>query len=183
MAAGWRQNAEYWRQLPALSTARFLGAVFCLFASVSFIFFTVSVGQANLTSSICFSLVNGFAATLWAVTGTRRMFKAMGVVACLQAATNIWLSTVFNKGGGIPATVRYFRALRIFQCGSRCRFNHSGILAVPLLFQHRGRALLRHFDRNASCRCNPPESGTGNQHGCGSVRVLRLLLAQRRSKW
>ena len=103
MAAGWRQNAEYWRQLPALSTARFLGAVFCLFASVSFIFGTVSVGQANLTSSICFSLVNGFAATLWAVTGTRRMFKAMGVVACLQPATNIWLSTVFNKGGGIPA--------------------------------------------------------------------------------
>ena len=103
MAAGWRQNAEYWKQLPALSTARFLGAVFCLFASFSFIFGTVSFGQANLTSNICFALVNGFAATLWAVTGTRRMFKAMGAVACLQAVTNIWLWSVFNKKGGIPA--------------------------------------------------------------------------------
>jgi hypothetical protein len=103
MAAGWRQNAEYWKQLPALSTARFLGAVFCLFASFSFIFGTVSFGQANLTSNICFALVNGFAATLWAVTGTRRMFKAMGVVGCLQAAANVWLSTVFSKGGGIAA--------------------------------------------------------------------------------
>jgi hypothetical protein len=103
MAAGWRQNAEYWKQLPALSTVRFLSAVFCLFASFSFIFGTVSFGQANLTSNITFALVNGFAATLWAVTGTRRMFKAMGVVACLQAATNIWLSIVFSKGRGIPA--------------------------------------------------------------------------------
>ena len=103
MAAGWRQTAEYWKQLPALSTARFLGAVFCLFASISFIFGTVSFGQANLTSNICFALVNGFAATLWAVTGTRRMFKAMGVVGCLQAAANIWLSNVFSKGRGIPA--------------------------------------------------------------------------------
>jgi hypothetical protein len=102
MAAGWRQNAEYWRQLPALPTARFLGGVFCLFASFSFIFGTISFGQANLTSNICFALVNGAAATPWAVTSTRRMFKAMGVVACLQAATIIWLATVFRKGGGIP---------------------------------------------------------------------------------
>ena len=106
MAAGWRQNAEYWKQLPALSTARFLLGVFCLFASFSFIFGTVSFGQTNLTPGICFALVNGFAATLWAFTGTRRMFKAMGVVACLQAVANIWLSTVFSKGGGSP-TLRF----------------------------------------------------------------------------
>jgi len=103
MATGWRQNAEYWKQLPALSTARFLGAVFCLFASFSFIFGTVSFGQANLTSNIVFALVNGFAATLWAVTGTRRMFKAMGVVACLQAIANISMTTIFRKGGSFPA--------------------------------------------------------------------------------
>jgi len=103
MAAGWSQNAEYWKQLPAVSTARFLGAVFCLFASFSFIFGTVSFGQVNLTSNICFALVNGIAASLWAFTGTRRLFRAMGLVACLQAVANIWLSTVFSKGRGIPA--------------------------------------------------------------------------------
>jgi hypothetical protein len=102
MATGGRQNVEYWKQLPALSTARFLGAVFCIFASFSFIFGTVSFGQANVTSNICFALVNGFAATLWAVTGTRRMFKTMAVVACLQAVANIWLTTIFRKGGSIP---------------------------------------------------------------------------------
>src|SRR5215471_13795650 len=103
MAAGWRQNGEYWKQLPALSTARFLGAVFCLFASFSFIFGTVSFGQTNLTSNLCFALVNGFAATLWAVTGTRRMFKAMGVVAFLQAVANISMTTIFRKGASLPA--------------------------------------------------------------------------------
>lgn len=102
MATGGRQNVEYWKQLPALSTARFLGAVFSIFASFSFIFGTVSFGQANVTSNICFALVNGFAATLWAVTGTRRMFKTMAVVACLQAVANIWLTTIFRKGGSIP---------------------------------------------------------------------------------
>jgi hypothetical protein len=100
---GSRQDVEYWKQLPALSTARFLGAVFCIFASFSFIFGAVSFGQANVTSNICFALVNGFAATLWAVTGTRRMFKTMAVVACLQAVANIWLTTIFRKGGSIPA--------------------------------------------------------------------------------
>jgi len=102
MAEGWRQSAEYWKQLPALSTARFLGAVFCLFASFSFIFGTVSFGYSNLTPNICFALVNGLASTLWAFTLTRRMFRAMVVVACLQAAANIWLSTLFNKGRVIP---------------------------------------------------------------------------------
>ena len=103
MATGGRLNVEYWKQLPALSTARFLGAVFSIFASFSFIFGTVSFGQANATSNICFALVNGFAATLWAVTGTRRMFKTMAVVACLQAVANIWLTTIFRKGGSIAA--------------------------------------------------------------------------------
>ena len=103
MAAGWRQNAEYWKQLPPLSTARFLGAVFCLIASFSFIWGTVPFGRANLTPNICFALVNGFAATLWVVTGTRRMFNAMGIVGCLQAAANIWLVTVFSKGRSIHA--------------------------------------------------------------------------------
>ena len=64
MATGGRQSVEYWKQLPALPTARFLGAVFCIFASFSFIFGTVSFGQANVTSNICFAVVNGFAATL-----------------------------------------------------------------------------------------------------------------------
>src|SRR5579875_2389390 len=101
MAAIWRQNAEYWKQLSALSTARFLAAVFCLIASFSFIWGTVF--GANLTSNICFALVNGFAATLWVVTGTRRMFNAMGIIGCLQAAANIWLVTVFSKGRSIHA--------------------------------------------------------------------------------
>jgi hypothetical protein len=103
MAAGWQQNAEYWKQLPGLSTARFLAAVFCLFASFSFIFGTVSFGQTNLTSNIAFALVNGFAATQWAITGTRRMFKTMAVVACLQAVANISMTAIFRKGGGFPA--------------------------------------------------------------------------------
>lgn len=98
MVSRWRQNAEYWKQLPAFSNARFLGAVFCLVASFSFIW-----GRDNLTSNICFALVNGFAATLWVVTGTRRMFNTMGIVGCLQAAANIWLVTVFSKGRSIPA--------------------------------------------------------------------------------
>ncbi len=101
MAAIWRQNAEYWKQLPALSTARFLAAVFCLIASFSFIWGTVF--GANLTSNICFALVNGSAATLWVVTGTRRMFNAMAIVGCLQAAANIWLVAVLSKGRSIHA--------------------------------------------------------------------------------
>src|SRR5581483_9927261 len=96
-----RQNTEYWKQLSALSTARFLAAVFCLIASFSFIWGTVF--GANFTSNICFAVVNGFAATLWVVTGTRRMFNAMGIVGCLQAAVNIWLVDVLTGGRSIHA--------------------------------------------------------------------------------
>jgi serine phosphatase RsbU (regulator of sigma subunit) len=62
-----------------------------------------SFGGANLTPTICFALLNGFAATLWVLTGTRRMFIAMGIVGCLQAASNIWLVTFFSKGRSIQA--------------------------------------------------------------------------------
>lgn len=99
MASRRKQNAEYSKQLPAVSSVRFLGAVFCLIASFSFIW--GAVFGANLTSNICFGLINGFAATLWVITGTRRMLNAMAIVGCLQAAVNIWLVTVLSKGRGI----------------------------------------------------------------------------------
>ncbi|MBV9301290.1 MAG: serine/threonine-protein phosphatase [Acidobacteriaceae bacterium] len=103
MASGWEKNAAYWRQLSRPSWARFLAAVFCLFASFSFIFGTVSFGHPDLTPNVCFAVVNGFCAMLWAVTGSRRMIKTMVLVGPAQFAVNFWLSLVFSKGAGIPA--------------------------------------------------------------------------------
>ncbi len=102
MALGWQTNAEYWKQLPRRSTLRFLAAVFCLFASFSFILGTITSGQPNLTANICFALVNGVCAGFWAVAGTRRLRKIMIAVGCSQAAANILLSMIFRKGIGIP---------------------------------------------------------------------------------
>jgi len=158
MAAGARQSVEYWKQLPALSTARFLGAVFCIFASFSFIFGTVSFGQANVTSNICFALVNGFAATLWAVTGTRRMFKTMAVVACLQAFVNISLTAIFKKGGSIPALQ--------FATFERYAF-FNAVTAVVLIVA--GYSLFIYFVR------------TEGGHYYGTLTEMRLAAAIHRS--
>lgn len=103
MASGWQTSAEYWRQLPLRSTLRFLAAVFCLFASFGFILGTVSFKHSNVTANICFALVNGFCAAMWAFAGTRRLRKLMVAVGCSQIAANILLSNFFRNGIAIHA--------------------------------------------------------------------------------
>ncbi len=141
MASRGRQNAEYSTQLPALSSARFLGAVFCLIASFSFIW---GVFGASLTSTICFALLNGLAATLWVVTGTQRMFKAMGIVGCLQAAANIWLVMVFSKGRSIQALqVTTFKHHALFNAAVATVLISAGYALFLYAFITEGR---RYYD-------------------------------------
>jgi hypothetical protein len=144
MASRWRQNAAYWKQLPLLSTARFLGGVFCLIASLSFIWATASFGGANLTPTICFAALNGLAATLWVVTGARRMFNAMGIVAVLQAAANIWLVTFFSKGRSIHALqFATFEHYALFNAAVANVLVIAGYLLFLYSFITEGR---RHYD-------------------------------------
>ncbi len=103
MAVGWQTNAEYWKQLPRPSTLRFLAAVFCLFASFSFILGSITFGEPNPTANICFAFANGFCAVLWAVAGTRRLPKTMVLAGCFQVASNLLLSIIFRNGLLIPA--------------------------------------------------------------------------------
>ncbi len=148
MAARWRQNPEYATRLPALSSARFLGAVFCLTASFSFIWGTVFA--ASLISNICFALVNGLAGTLWVVTGARRMFKAMGIVGCLQAAANVWLVMVFSKGQSIHAFhVTTFGRHAVFNAAITTVLISAGYLLFLYAFITEGK---RYYDTVAEIR-------------------------------
>ncbi len=103
MAPSWRKNAEYWKQLPRRSALFFLAAVFCLFASFSFILGELSVGQPNLTPNICLAMLGGFCGALYAFTGARRMLKSLAAVGCFQAIAIVLLSSAFSQGKVIPA--------------------------------------------------------------------------------
>ncbi len=80
-----------------------MGAVFCLFASFGFILGGVSLDHRNVTANICFALVSGLCSALWALAGTRKLYKAMVVLGIFQGGAYVLLSIFFDTGRTISA--------------------------------------------------------------------------------
>lgn len=111
----WQTSAEYWKRLPRRSTIIFASAVFGIFASFAFISGNISFDRPNPTANLCFALLNGTCAAIWAIAGTRRLVKVTIVLFCVQSGANTVLSIAFGKARGLgsldAAALKHYAAL------------------------------------------------------------------------
>ena len=80
----WTGSATFWRTLPTSSLFIFLTGVFCLFASLGFIFDSRNPQETTASELTINVVVRACFAVCWAFLGTRGMFKFMIPLAVVQ---------------------------------------------------------------------------------------------------
>jgi hypothetical protein len=78
------EELGFWKSLPLGSSVMFFGGVFCLFASLTFIFNAAQPTPQSLASHIVSVVLSGVAAVVFAYLGTRQMYKIMVVLAVIE---------------------------------------------------------------------------------------------------
>ena len=79
----WERTAEYWKNIPPVSTAIFLAAVFCLFGCFGVLQGLIQYRQGALARLLLVALSGGFAIG-WALLVTRRLIPYMAILGIVQ---------------------------------------------------------------------------------------------------
>jgi hypothetical protein len=72
----WADRAKFWRTIPPLSTAVFLGAVFCLFGTIGFLAMGLNPDLVSPLHTLLMVLISGGFAVGYALAGTRHTPRA-----------------------------------------------------------------------------------------------------------
>jgi sigma-B regulation protein RsbU (phosphoserine phosphatase) len=91
------RTAEYWKSIPPLSTAIFLGAVFCLFGCFGVIQGMVQYERRGVIIRVLWVVISGGFAVGWAFLATRRLIPHMAVLGIVQFLVTMNLGKTFER--------------------------------------------------------------------------------------
>jgi|GEM_PF-374521 len=91
------RTAEYWKSIPPLSTAIFLGAVFCLFGCFGVIQSMVQYERRGAIVRVLWVVFSGGFAVAWAFLATRRLIPHMAILGIVQLVVTMKIGMVFDR--------------------------------------------------------------------------------------
>lgn len=93
----WARTAGYWKSIPPLSTAIFLGAVFCLFGCFGVIQSIVQYERRGAIVRVLWVVLSGGFAAAWAFLATRRLIPHMAILGTVQFVVTAKAGKIFDR--------------------------------------------------------------------------------------